>query len=135
MKYASRHVLYSLPKLDSGMIGVISNVAARPITCLVLDGVVNNPARFEIIVRVFVRVGVVLVVVVRPDVGVLVARDFIIGRVEFWERTETVARALPDCAAIFPRNVVAVERSAAWDIPMAVKIDKNKNRKPFFLIQ
>ncbi len=83
MKYASRHVLYSLPKLDSGMIGVIFNVAARPITCLVLDGDVNNPARFEIIVRVFVRVGVVLVVVVRPDVGVLVARDFIIGRVEF----------------------------------------------------
>ena len=134
VKYASRQVLYSLPKFDSMVVALKSNVAARDVMDFCLVGCANNPDLVVVMVRVgfatrdFVVVGVVRVVV---------ARDFMFGVVADL-RIDTVAR-VAEFAAMLPRIVVPASRdatrSAACDIPIAVISDKNKNRKPFFLIQ
>ena len=127
-------MLYSLPKFDVVSMPFKSNVAARDVMDFCLVGCANNPDLVVVMVRVgfatrdFVVVGVVRVVV---------ARDFMFGVVADL-RIDTVARAA-EFAAMWPRIVVPASRdatrSAACDIPIAVISDKNKNRKPFFLIQ
>lgn len=141
VKYASRHVLYSLPKFDVVSMPFKSNVAAREVTDFCFVGCVNNPDRVDVMVRVgfAARDFMFCVVVIDARCALfVVARDFMFCVGVFFCRTDIVARAAA-LVAIFPRIVGDVfpgaERSAAYDIPDAVKPSKNKNRNPFFLIQ
>ena len=112
VKYASRHVLYSLSKFDVVAPELKSNVAARDVTDFCFVGCVNNPDRVVVTVRVgfaardFVVAGVVRVVV---------ARDFVFGVVADL-RIDIVVRVAA-LVAMFPRIVVVVfpdiARSAA----------------------
>lgn len=140
VKYASRHVLYSLPKFDVVSMPFKSNVAAREVTDFCFVGCVNNPDRVDVMVRVGFAVRDFMFCVATDARGVVfvVARDFMFCVGVFFCRTDIVARAAA-LVAIFPRIVgdvlLGIERSAAYDAPDAVKPSKNKNRNPFFLIR